>query len=54
MGLEDLVEDEGENCCPICGKEGEETDNWYMRCDNNNCDTLTWISTDYESGFDPL
>lgn len=54
MALEDLVKDDTdkEGHCPVCGKEGEESEWWYMRCTNSDCDVQTWTSTDYVSGIE--
>lgn len=60
MGLEDAVDKRSEvrttkgskdrlreaRLCPACGIEGEETDKWYWRCINVECNVITYIHSD--------
>lgn len=34
--------------CPVCGSSNTEKKKHYWRCLNDDCDTLTYIPTDYE------
>lgn len=34
--------------CPDCGKDKTEKVEYYWRCNNDNCDTLTYFSPDYK------
>jgi NADPH-dependent glutamate synthase beta subunit-like oxidoreductase len=57
MSLENAVESAGghktikesveklnnESLCSECGEPGEETEFWYWRCKNDNCDVNNYI-----------
>lgn len=55
MGLDDLVDEEEtplmherkekfreDELCPTCGEEGYDTERYYYRCTNDDCEVITW------------
>lgn len=34
--------------CPICGSDDTEKEHYYWRCNNDGCDTVTYIHTDFK------
>jgi hypothetical protein len=53
MGLKDVVNTINNNesgttegkKCPSCQEVGTNTEHWYSRCGNGDCDTITFIPT---------